>query len=538
MPNGNAFWAAGKHIVTSTNPPTPTSGETPNKFLSNGNGVDCVTPGAKKVSWADEEEDEKFLALLASRPENPAVASLQTTITDKDELLKGLEATVVTKDLRIGELEAAAQESHEHMEYLEESLQVKENTVKTLERENHVQFVKIQELYRETTEKEERIHCLERELERLAVAQEPKQIPVSDTQLSTRNDGANSNEMVKPEAETFTSTVAPEKSKSVETPESKEAISNSTELASAKKTKDDLTEKSANGPASQDIDSPTFVTKETLKVVPPAPKPRVLTFPIDMSKYGKKPAPDVATKDQGPSPGSMGGKKGRTESWNRSPKQARVKTDAKPFFNPSADIRQMPSTQRVLYGNGPDVSFKLGDVELKTLPQYVLMQCSGKAFQHFKTNPTATSWSFPAGSMDADATKSLLNWMDEMTYQGRVYSVSLNSAPANDHRNIQICRAARVMGLNNAYVGHFTKRLCERVRSKDVSLEFMDLLCKFAYPENDPVFDCLANRLAMQKAAGSMQGKAMLEKLATAYPVLRVKVEKIERRMGATWARK
>ncbi|EMD90205.1 hypothetical protein COCC4DRAFT_37106 [Bipolaris maydis ATCC 48331] len=563
MSNGNAFWAAGKHIVTSPNSPTPTSVETPNKSnnksptqqknglvsknrnngsvrdgRSNSNGVDLASAGIKKASWADEEEDERFLALLVSQKDNPVVSSLGTTVNVKDELIEELEATIVTKDLRIAELEAALRDSHGQIEELEEGMQVKGNTVKKLEKENHVQFLQIQELHRESTEKDERIQSLESALKRLTATQDLQQTSSSDIQSSTKSDDVKSTEIVKPKAKTSSPTVAQKKSESVKTPEPKQAISNVTELASTGKTKDDQIERSVNGPSSHDIDSPTFVTKETLKVVPPVPKPRVLIFPIDMSKYGKKPAVAVATKNQGQSPRFMEGKGGQTTSWSRSPKQARVKTDVKPNFNPSADIRHMSSAQRVLYGNGPDVSVKLGDVELKTLPQYILMQCSGKAFLHFTTNPGATSWSFPAGSMDADAAKSLLNWMDEMTYQGRVYSVTLNSAPVNDQRNIQICRAARLMGLNNSYVGHFTKHFCERIRDKDVPYELSDLVCKFAYPENDPVFDCLANKLAMQKAAGSVQGRAVLEKLAATYPVLRTTVEKIERKMGATRARK
>ncbi|XP_014554262.1 hypothetical protein COCVIDRAFT_105427 [Bipolaris victoriae FI3] len=563
MPNGNAFWAAGKHIVTSPNSPTATSVKSPNKSndssliqqknglfsktinnararnsLTNGNGVDLATPGVKKVCWADEEEDEKFLALLAPQKDDPTVSSLETTTKVKDELIKELEATVVTKDLRIAELVVATRNNHEQIQGLEEEIEVKEYTIKTLKKENHVQSVKLQELYRESTEKDDRIQSLESALKQLTATQDPKQTSCSDNQSSTESNDAKNTEVPKPEAKTSTSTVAPEKPEGVETPKSKGVVSKVTELAPTDKTKDGQTEKSVKGPSSHDTDSPTFVTKETLKVVPLAPKPRILTFSIDMSKYGKKPTTVVSIKNQEQSPGFMGGKNGRATSWNRSPQQARVKTDVKPNFNPSADIRHMPSTQRVLYGNGPDVSFKLGEVELKTLPQYILMQCSGKAFQHFQTNPGATLWSFPVGSMDTEAAKSLLNWMNEMTYQGRVYSVSLNSAPVNDYRNIQICRAARVMGLNNTYVGHFTKHLCERIRSKDISLEFMDLMCKFAYPENDPVFDCLANKLAMQKAAGNVQGTTMLEKLAATYPALRAKVEKIERKMGAIRARK
>ncbi|EMD60637.1 hypothetical protein COCSADRAFT_150761 [Bipolaris sorokiniana ND90Pr] len=534
MSNGRAFWAAGKHIVTTPNSPTPSSVETPNK---SNNKSPTHQKNKLKVSWADEEEDEKFLALLAPQKDNPTASSLETTITVKDERIKELEATIVSKDLRIAELEVAAQGSHKQIEDLEEDIRVKENTMKTLEKENHTQFIKLQELHRDSTEKDDRVQSQKSALERFTATQDPHQTSILDTQLSTKSGDANGIETVKTNTKESTPTT-PKKSGNVQTSELKQSVYKVAEPIATENTKGDQTEKTVGGPSSHDTDSLTFVTKDTLKVVPPAPKPRILTFPIDLSKYGKTPVAALPPKSSGQSPVSMGGKKGHTTSWGQSPKHTRVKTDAKPDFNPSTDIRHMSYASRVLYFNGPDVAVKLGDVELKTLPQYILIQCSGKAWQHFEANPDATSWTLPAGSIDADAARCLLNWMDEMTYQARVYSVTLNSAPVNDQKNVQICRAARVMGLNNTYVGHFTKHLCEKIRSKDTSHKFMNLVCEAAYPENDPVFDCLANKLAMQKAAGSVQCREVLEKLAAAHPALEAEVEKIERRMGTIRGRK
>jgi hypothetical protein len=199
----------------------------------------------------------------------------------------------------------------------------------------------------------------------------------------------------------------------------------------------------------------------------------------------------------------------------------------------------MPHGQRVVYGNGPEVIVKLGDVKLATIPKYVLMQCSSKALKYFNDNPEATSWVFLAGSMDADAATAHLKWMDEMTFQSRVYSVRLQTDPVYDKKNIQICRAARVLGLNNTYVAQFTKQFCDRIRAQDVSFEFMDLVCQLAYPENDPIFDCLGNNLVNQKKVGNAKVVADLEKLLSKHVLLKAKIEKVEKRIGGrprkTW---
>lgn len=194
----------------------------------------------------------------------------------------------------------------------------------------------------------------------------------------------------------------------------------------------------------------------------------------------------------------------------------------------------MSFEERALFGNGPDVIIELGDVKLTTLPQYILMQCSSKAMDYFTANPQATSWSLPEGSMDADAAKIFLSWMHEMTFQGRVYSVTLNTSPTKDDKNLRICRAARILGVNNIYIGHFTKQFCDRIRAKDISYATIRAICEQWVPDNDPVLDCLANNLVDWKIRGSVANKALAEKSAAEFPVLKAKMENIERRLRTT----
>jgi len=125
-----------------------------------------------------------------------------------------------------------------------------------------------------------------------------------------------------------------------------------------------------------------------------------------------------------------------------------------------------------------------------------------------------------------------------MTYQDRVYSVTLHSDEKFDDKNLQICRAARVLGLNNMYVGHFTKIFCDRVRSNTASYDFLNKIAALAYLENDPLYDCLANNLANLRARKASKDPAELEALLQKHTGLKARVEKIEERMRKKEGRK
>jgi hypothetical protein len=202
-----------------------------------------------------------------------------------------------------------------------------------------------------------------------------------------------------------------------------------------------------------------------------------------------------------------------------------------PNINVYKDIRQMSHKERMLYANGPDVSVLVGSTKLATLPKYVFMQCSEQAYKHFTKDQDTSSITFPAGSMDIDAAKAHLQWMIEMTYQGRVYSLAFNNDDKFNEKNLKICQAARVMALNNTYVGHFTKAMCDRVRSNNCSLEFFSQICDLAHTDNDPIFDCLANNLVNQQLSKVTMKPNGLDSLLDKHPLLKEKTTKIERRV-------
>jgi hypothetical protein len=581
MATAPSFWAAGSNKIKTAESPNPKIAEAPPKpkpvpqqkkglvlkGMPNGHTTNGALGGSspkpalatngKKADWADDDDDNSFIAEFMSQ--DPKIATLETTVALKEERVKELEALVTTKTLRVAELEGAVQDKDYHISDLEAEVQEKDSKIELLKKENNDQFLHNQELLREADEKDSQIKKLEAELETKAVAirnleQESASlvpVPANDVELiiddETKDEVPDSlkttaaNLFTEAETETETGETASETTDSFEivgTSTTEKTKEQKTGTVTSEESSEAASMKKPRGPSFAESDFPTFLTKDTLKVVPPAPKPKTLTFPIDMSKYGKKSAALPNKKTARPSP-PMSEKNGHTTPWGHSSRQARDKTGAMPEFDYSADIRHMPHGKRVVFGNGPEVIVKLGDVKLASVPKYILMQCSFKAFEYFTKVPEATSWTLPAGSMDADTATAHLKWMDEMTYQSRVYSLKFQTEQVYDKKNLQICRAARVLGLNNTYVAQFTKQFCDRIRAQDVSYEFMDLVCQLAYPDNDPVFDCLANNLVNQKKVGNAKGAADLEKLAAKHVILKEKVEKIEKRMAGrprrTW---
>ncbi|KAL1797588.1 hypothetical protein ACET3X_004194 [Alternaria dauci] len=574
MATAPSFWAAGNDKIKSAESPNPKIAEAPPKpkpgpqqkkglvlkGMSNGHitngGSSCTSPkpavvtNGKKADWADDDDDNSFIAEFMRQ--DPKIASLETTVALKEERLKELEAVVVTKTLRVAELEGAIQDKNCHISDLQAEVQEKDSKIELLKKENSDRTLQNQELLREAEEKDNQIKKLEADLEEKTVTirsleQESASLvalPTNDAVLATENDPRNeASEVIKTdgpddvtESETEADKTASDISDSfelVDPPTNEETgkiKEQETGAATTEESKETDPMEKSRGPSFGESEFPTFVTKDTMKVVPPAPKPRTLTFPIDMSKYGKKSAVSFTTRNVRPSP-NMTQKNGHTTPWGQSSRQARHKNGAMPEFNYSADIRHMPHGKRILFGNGPEVTVKLGNVKLATVTKYILMQCSFKALEYFTKEPEATSWVLPADSMDVDSATAHLKWMDEMTYQSRIYSLKFQTEHVHDKKNLQICHASRVLGLNNMYVAQFTKHFCDRIRAQDVSTEFMDLVCQLAYPENDPIFDCLANNLVNQKKVGNAKGTADLEKLVTKYALLKEKVDKIEKRL-------
>ncbi|KAF2686019.1 hypothetical protein K458DRAFT_416387 [Lentithecium fluviatile CBS 122367] len=117
--------------------------------------------------------------------------------------------------------------------------------------------------------------------------------------------------------------------------------------------------------------------------------------------------------------------------------------------------------------------------------------------------------------------------MQQHCVVGKVFSISLNHEHT-DERNLNIVRAARVLGLNNTYVGHFTRQYCDKIREHDLNYELMGTIATLAYPGNDPIYDCLANNIANQRKRGTVSDPEGLKAFLDLHPTLMHKVEAIE----------
>lgn len=453
-----------------------------------------TTNGVKKSNWADSDGEEDFLTSFTS---TERVKELEETVTAKDARITDLTTAVQEKDTRIAELES---------------------TLDELQKENHKQFLHVQKLVAEVDEKDRRIAALETEVDQHCATIAELGVGENSTQVSSHQAAPATNAADTPAATTVKVKAQHE---TIDTNKQAEPAAQ-TAIKAAPTDTNALVSPSAKtvstkaaGPSVNFSAFPVFATPVTVKhTAPPPPAPK-LKMPVDLSKFVKK----LAAKSAAP--------KKKVEATS----DETAKDGPAPKIDPTSDIRMKRREERALFANGPKVQVKMGDTGLSTVPKYVLMQCSHKAFKHFTDDPDANTFTLAAGSMDEAAAKAHLEWMNEMTYQGRVYSVTLHSDEKFDDKNFQICRAARVLGLNNVYVGHFTKIFCDRIRSNTASYEFLHKIAALAYPENDPLYDCLANNLANLRTRNAVEKPAELEALLKKHTGLKARVEKIEERM-------
>jgi hypothetical protein len=529
MSNSATFWAAKSNDVKSSQASAQVADRLsarvtpkPNGMLLKGmaspplsrasaDDLPGTTNDVKKSNWADSDDEDDFTASfnLSGR-----VKELEKNVTARDARITELTVAGQDKDARITELESALEGQKQSLSALQNAADAASVQVEGLQQEKHKKLLYVEKLVAEVDEKDRRITALETEVDEqyakiaelgaedrstqasshsLAPATEPATTPAkveAEHELTETNEDAASGGQtaVKPSATDTNTPVSP-----------------SAKVACSE----------AAGPAANLSAFPVFATPTTIKhAAPPPPAPK-LKMPVDLSMFAKKPLTKIVTP------------KRKLETTSHEA----AKGGPAPIIDPTSDIRTKRREERVLFANGPKVQAKLGDKLLATLPRYILMHTSHKAFRYFTDRPDANTFVLPAGSIDEHAAKAHLEWMKEMTYQGRVYSVTLHSDEKFDDKNLQICRAARVLGLNNMYVGHFTKIFCDRIRSNTASYEFLNKIATLAYPENDPLYDCLANNLANLHARNASKNPAEFETLLNKHTSLKARVEKIEERI-------
>ncbi|KAH6633710.1 hypothetical protein C7974DRAFT_453215 [Boeremia exigua] len=508
MSDSASFWAAKSNGVKSPpRQPRIAQRDAPKRSTA---VLKSSSNGVKKANWADSDDEEEFLASFTS---STRIGELEKTIAAKNALLTDLETSLQEKYIRIIELGATLEEQQLRLTELQGVVDASAAQIEELKKENHKQFLHVQKLVADVDEKDRRISALETEVDEHCATIAEFSVGDNSTQASSNE----ASEILQ---------IGPTDDKSYKTENKDKEVLSSEHMVQQKIKEVDLngtsgipstktTPLKAKGPTVNLSGFPIFSTPATVKqVAPPPPAPK-LRMPVDLTKFAKKPVTKTPA----------------SKTTVKAVSANAAEDGPAPKMNPSADIRTKSLAERSLFANGPKVVVKMGETYLATVPKYILMQCSSKAFRHLSDNPDATSFSLPDGSMDVTAATAHLTWMKEMTFQGRVYSITLHSDEKFDDKNLQICRAARVLGLHSMYVGHFTKIFCDRIRSNNAVDGFLRKVVAAAYPDNDPIYDCLANNLANLRLRKTIENPAELEALLQQNEGLKIKVEKIEERM-------
>ncbi|KAF9741702.1 hypothetical protein PMIN06_001389 [Paraphaeosphaeria minitans] len=501
-----------------------------------------VTPSTT-MSWADydsEDEEEHQAKAEAEAEANDdhqtchESSAMASTVACQAKRLEETEATVKQQARRIDELSGKIEVHASRIVQLQATVSERTARVADLEVTATDKDARIVDLIRQADEEAHRAMQLEEELEKkykiierlqLQMA-ENTSIPDSGSATEVEVDeGADGPALSQPGPKTSPIALEPKKldgfvnpadttSGAMETIPMKPAKSHAASTAAD----DDFPALSpAEFPA---LGTPTpvrnlrlspFVTAENIKQMPPPPPARTMKMAVDLSKYKKQPA-------GGPKKFVFG---------------SRRATEAPPKIDVSKDIRTMPKEERERFGCGPTVQIIMGNETVAAVPKYAFMQVSLKAYKHWTDNGTAAAIKFEGGSMSKDALNIVLDWMTMLTYCKSVFSIKLK--PENsDRQNLQLVRCARVLGLHPMYVSQFTRGYCEKLRDGP-SKELVALIEELAYTEDDPIFDCLANCMAMGRSKVKPEDLGSWDEELFRLPKLARKVQDVQAQKNVVW---
>ncbi|KAG9198753.1 hypothetical protein G6514_009617 [Epicoccum nigrum] len=558
MSTAASFWAAKSGDVKSLMPrahePVRAAGQA-RKSSTTVNGTTGTPPCPKsqsshetspggstiKTSWVDSDNESEYPA-LASPPRR--VKELESTVSAKDSQLIDTTMTLQEKNAKIIELEVIVESQQTLIISAQATTEASTKEVEELKKENHKQFLHIQKLVADVDEKDRRVAVLEVEVDEhcatIATLDERLQKMETESVLQQeqhtveglKKDGPEAamslqeQHMVgSPQKDEAESTLQHEQHmvEGLSKEEAKSDVPDEHQTVEEVKTIDTAPVQSVDadlakpaGPAVNTSEFPVYSTTATIKQIaapPPAPK---LRMAVDMSEYAKKRSPATIVKP--------------TVTEKQMDKATPVvgnKDLPAPKIDIHSDIRSMPFHQRALFANGSTVQVKMDDVTLTTLPKYLLMQCLNRAFKHFTDSPKASTLDFPPNSMHPAATAKIFKWMEDMAHRAGNFSMSLYHDDKADEKNLHICRAARVLGLHNMYVGHFTRTYCDRIHV-GIDIELMSKMVELAYPENDPIYKCLADNIAYHRYRGDAKEPETLNLFLGKHADLKDRVKKME----------
>jgi hypothetical protein len=196
-----------------------------------------------------------------------------------------------------------------------------------------------------------------------------------------------------------------------------------------------------------------------------------------------------------------------------------VKTATIPVIDPEQDVRTYYSREsRLPFANGRDLPVMFGRKNLGTVPEHMYRQCSSTGNALLVQTPTTDSLTVAEGSADEGALVKIIDWLNDICHSRYFRMISFREA--EDLENLELCRATRVLGLNDRYVGHITRRFQKRIRDTVPSTELIASITNLAGPGNDAIYDVLVENMAYRRRRGTgtefAEILAMLPMLATA----------------------
>ncbi|KAF1968285.1 hypothetical protein BU23DRAFT_602331 [Bimuria novae-zelandiae CBS 107.79] len=479
-----------------------------------------LTSPMTAISWADsmEEDEALFAAAVTSCDDdrNGVADSLtKDLVVQHSQRIEEFEATVAQQKGRIAELDADVKDKEIEIERLQNTVQDKEERVAELEAHTQKQELRIMDLISEVKEEARRAQELDEKLQKNTTRLRELELQVAENvDMPDSNTPTEVDDYVEIESVKEATQPALEDVSKPATPEALGATDGSKDTAAGAEdiAAEAVPETSAKieavspstdqFPALSPVDFPAlgsppqgcdatrsiFITAENIKKVPPPPPAKKLTLGIDPSKFKKKTQPAPVS--------------GRKLMFG-----VRRVDEAPPAINPAMDVRRMSKEEREPFGYGPTVQIVVGNQAVATLPKYMFMQVSPKAFKYWTENPNATSIKFQKGAFTIGALEIQMEWITMHTYCNKVFSVTLKQGNGDRH-NFELIRCARALGLHSMYMGHFTRLYCQQCRDGP-SPELVDLIEELSWDETDPIFECLANNMALQHSKakpGDLEG--------------------------------
>lgn len=250
---------------------------------------------------------------------------------------------------------------------------------------------------------------------------------------------------------------------------------------------------------------PAKHAKSAKNVPPPAPK---LSFPIK-----KLPQAD---RDE------------KTKAWVNQPVNTSGASGKWSFGDSDRDLRDMSLAERSTLFRGPSVNILVGNETLRGFSRNMFMAASPKIRNYFTENPNETYIAFPAGSIAVPVLNILRDYFRAMGTQKTVFSLKLRY---NWQQDLVIRRDCCYLGMDK-YVAHFTRQYCDKVREGFLSHENIGLIVKNTN-DDDPLFNCLANNLAVLRRRGNIPDPEKFEEFLKHCPRLAQAIGSIETRIQA-----